>query len=86
MPNDEKGQPDPDLERERRDRERREREAGDDAIEEEVRRNAERHGGIDDEGRPVKPSAPEVEPDLSEDEAKIAEERGELGRSPGQKD
>ena len=76
MPNDEKGQPGRDVERE----------GGDDAIEEQVRRIAERHGGFEDAGRPAKPSAPEVEPDLSEDEAKIAEDRGETGRSPGHRD
>jgi hypothetical protein len=55
----------------------------DETVEDEVRRNAERHGGFDDEGRPIK--APEVEPEVTEDEAKLAEEHGERGQSPGQK-
>jgi hypothetical protein len=54
----------------------------DDAAEDEaaadlLRRKAERHGGFDDEGRPVKPSP--VEPEVSEEESKLAEESGEMG-------
>ena len=55
----------------------------DESLEDEVRRNAERRGGFDDEGRPMK--TPPVEPDVTEDDSKIAEERGERGQSPGQK-
>jgi hypothetical protein len=53
--------------------------AEDEAAVGELRRNAERHGGFDDEGRPVKPAP--VEPDVSEEESKIAEEHGETGKS-----
>jgi hypothetical protein len=55
----------------------------DESVEDEVRRNAAREGGFDDEGRPMKPT--EVEPEVSEEESKLAEERGETGASPGQK-
>ena len=53
--------------------------AEDKAAAAELRRMAERRGGFDDEGRPVKP--PPVEPDISEEESKIAEESGETGQS-----
>jgi len=52
--------------------------AEDEAAIEQLRREAARHAGFDDEGRPVK--SPPVEPDVSEEEAKrIAEESGETG-------
>ena len=51
--------------------------AEDEAANEELRREAARHAGFDDEGRPVKD--PPVEPDVSEEESKIAEESGETG-------
>jgi hypothetical protein len=51
--------------------------AEDEAAIEQLRRNAEGHAGFDDEGRPVK--TPPVEPDISEEDAKIAEESGETG-------
>jgi hypothetical protein len=57
------------------------KEAEDETLEDEVRRNAERRGGFDDEGRPVKP--PEVEPEVTEEESKLAEEYGETGKSRG---
>ena len=53
--------------------------AEDEAATEELRREAARHAGFDDEGRPVK--NPPVEPDVTEDEARIAEESGETGAS-----
>jgi hypothetical protein len=53
--------------------------AEDEAATKELRRNAERHAGFDDEGRPVRP--PPVKPDISEEESKIAEESGETGES-----
>jgi len=51
--------------------------AEDEAAIEQLRRSAERHAGFDDEGRPLK--SPPVEPDVSEEESKIAEENGETG-------
>jgi hypothetical protein len=51
--------------------------AEDEAATEELRREAARHAGFDDEGRPVR--SPPVEPDVSEEESKIAEESGETG-------
>ena len=51
--------------------------AEDEAATEELRRKAARHAGFDDEGRPLK-SVP-VEPDLSEEESKIAAESSETG-------
>ena len=51
--------------------------AEEEAAIEELRREAAGHAGFDDEGRPVKP--PPVEPDVSEEESKIAEQSGETG-------
>ena len=51
--------------------------AEDEAANELLRREAARHAGFDDEGRPVK--SPPVEPDVSEEELKIAEESDETG-------
>ena len=51
--------------------------AEDEAATEELRREAARHAGFDDEGRPLK--SPPVEPDVSEEDSKIAEESGETG-------
>jgi hypothetical protein len=73
MPTDQKNQPGRDPEQEHQ--------GEDESIEDEVRRNAQRHGGFDNEGRPVKP--PEVEP-VTEEESKLAEEYGERGRSRGE--
>ena len=53
--------------------------AEDEAATEQLRREAARHAGFDDEGRPLKSSP--VEPDLSEEESKIAEESGETGQT-----
>ena len=51
--------------------------AEDEAATEELRRKAARHAGFDEEGQPLK--SPPVEPDVSEEESKIAEESGETG-------
>ena len=54
--------------------------AEDEAAVDELRRKAaERHGGFDDEGRPVKPSP--VATEVSEEESKLAEESDETDPS-----
>ena len=58
----------------------------DESPEDEAQRSAgHRHGGFDDEGRPYRvTSAPAVEPEVTEDESRLAE-RYDDGQPPGRK-
>jgi hypothetical protein len=77
MPNEQKDQPGSDSYKEREPED-------EDELEDEVRRIAERQGGVNDNGRPVTPA--EVEKGVTEEESRLVEERGERGWSPDDDD